>query len=106
MDQKKETIQVIAFELILHSGNARTLIHAAYDLMEINQFTEADQKLLAANDELVLAHRVQTTLLQDYAKGEEMVMEIIMVLAQDHLMTTMTFKEIAERMKLLYRRTS
>lgn len=106
MDHTKESIQVIAFELILHSGNARTLIHEAYDLMEKNHFEEADQKLLAANDELVLAHQVQTSLLQDYAKGEEIIIEIIMVHAQDHLMTTMTLKEVAERMKLLYQRTS
>lgn len=106
MSQTKEDIQVIAFELILHSGNARTLIHESYDLMEKNQFEAADQKLSAANDELVLAHQVQTSLLQDYAKGEEIIIEIIMVHAQDHLMTTMTLKEVAERMKLLYQRTS
>ena len=106
MDQTKETLQVTAFELILHSGNARTRIHEAYDLMEKNEFTAADQKLLAAHDELILAHHVQTTLLQNYAKGEEIIIEIIMVHAQDHLMTTMTLKEVAERMKLLYKRTS
>ena len=49
---------------------------------------------------------MQTTLLQNYAKGEEIIIEIIMVHAQDHLMTTMTLKEVAERMKLLYQRTS
>ena len=97
MDQTKETLQVTAFELILHSGNARTFIHEAYDLMANNQFTCADQKLLAAHDELILAHHV---------KGEEIIIEIIMVHAQDHLMTTMTLKEVAERMKLLYQRTS
>ena len=106
MDQTKETLQVTAFELILHSGNARTRIHEAYDLMEKNEFTAADQKLLAAHDELILAHHVQTTLLQIFAKGEEIIIEIILVHAQDHLMTTMTLKEVAERMKLLYQRTS
>ncbi|CEN27998.1 MAG: PTS cellobiose transporter subunit IIA [Lactococcus sp.] len=105
MAQTAETLQVIAFELILHSGNARTLIHEAYDLMEANDFTGADKKLAEANDELVLSHHAQTALLQDYAKGEEIIIEIIMVHAQDHLMTTMTLKEVAERMKVLYERT-
>ena len=105
MVQIAETLQVIAFELILHSGNARTLIHEAYDLMEDNNFKRADTKLAEATDELVLAHRVQTSLLQDYAKGDEIIIAIIMVHAQDHLMTTMTLKEVAERMKVLYERT-
>ncbi|MBS7576593.1 MULTISPECIES: PTS cellobiose transporter subunit IIA [unclassified Enterococcus] len=101
-----ENIQVVAFELILHSGNARTLIHEAFANMECGEFDEADTKLEAANDELLLAHQGQTKLLQDYASGQEIVMEIIMVHAQDHLMTTMTLKEIALRMKILYQRTN
>lgn len=100
-----ENLQVVAFELILHSGNARTLVHEAFSLMEQGGFDEADQKLEAANEELLLAHKGQTSLLQDYAGGKEIKMEIIMVHAQDHLMTTMTLREIALKMKVLYQRT-
>ncbi|MCH4168385.1 MAG: PTS cellobiose transporter subunit IIA [Streptococcaceae bacterium] len=103
MDEK---LQVVAFELILHSGNARTMIHEAFTHMEQGEFDKADEKLEAANEALLLAHKGQTKLLQDYAGGKEIVMEIIMVHAQDHLMTTMTLREVALRMKLLYQRTN
>ena len=52
-------------------------------------------KLEDANNELIEAHKSQTSLLQNYANGQEIIMEIIMVHAQDHLMTTMTLREMA-----------
>ena len=68
MDQTKETLQVTAFELILHSGNARTRIHEAYDLMEKNEFTAADQKLLAAHDELIMCKRLYYKIMRKVKK--------------------------------------
>ena len=59
-----------------------------------------------ANDSLVKAHKAQTELLQQYASGEKIEMEIIMVHAQDHLMTTMTLREVAIEMLSLYRKVS
>ena len=50
------------------------------------------------------AHHAQTDLLQKYASGTEVKIEIIMVHAQDHLMTTMTLKEVALEMITLYQR--
>ena len=45
-------------------------------------------------------------LLQKYASGESINMEIIMVHAQDHLMTTMTLKEVASEMLHLYKKVN
>ena len=42
--------------------------------------------------------------LQDYASGVEIKIEIIMVHAQDHLMTTMTLLEVAKEMLVLHRK--
>ncbi|HHU66087.1 PTS lactose/cellobiose transporter subunit IIA, partial [Streptococcus sp.] len=43
-------------------------------------------------------------LLQKYASGTEIKIEIIMVHAQDHLMTTMTLKEVAIEMMHMYKK--
>lgn len=99
-----EKLQEVAFEIILHSGEARTMVHEAFQCMRQEAFEEADQKLEEANDALVEAHKTQTGLLQEFANGEKIVMEIIMVHAQDHLMTTMTLREIAIEMLALYQR--
>lgn len=104
MDQ--EQLQSVAFEIILHSGDARTIVHEAFAAMRSGDYSLADEKLEAANDALVQAHQVQTGLLQQYASGEEIKIEIIMVHAQDHLMTTMTLREMAIEMLSLYRKVS
>ncbi|MBZ6003151.1 PTS cellobiose transporter subunit IIA [Leuconostoc gelidum subsp. aenigmaticum] len=98
-----EEIQVIAFEIILHSGNSRTNIHEAFEAMRRKDFKLSDQKLKDSNAELLLAHKAQTNLLQTYAAGTKIDMEIILVHAQDHLMTTMTLREMAIEMQNLYR---
>ncbi|KAF1303772.1 PTS cellobiose transporter subunit IIA [Enterococcus saccharolyticus] len=102
MDQ--ETLQGVAFEIILSSGDARTLIHESFAHMRANEFEKAAQKLEDANESLVNAHKAQTELLKEYANGETIVMEVIMVHAQDHLMTTMTLREVALEMLELYKR--
>ena len=97
----KDDLQVVAFEIILHSGNARTMIHEGLDLMHEGKFEESEKKMEDSNKELLEAHKSQTILLSNYANGDEIVMEIIMVHAQDHLMTTMTLREMAlEQMKM------
>lgn len=100
----QEELQVAAFEIILHSGSARTVVHEAFADMREGRYDEAAEKLEAANADLLEAHHAQTKLLQDYASGIEIKIEIIMVHAQDHLMTTMTLREVALEMLNLYRK--
>ncbi|GAA0609825.1 PTS cellobiose transporter subunit IIA [Virgibacillus siamensis] len=99
---EKEQMESIAFNIILHSGLSRTMIHEAFKMMRDNSFGSAFEKLEEANDKLLLAHTSQTDLLQQYASGETFDMEIIMIHAQDHLMNTMTLKELALEMLYLY----
>lgn len=101
-----EDLQVIAFEIILHSGDARTMVHEGFDFMRKGNFEEAEKKMEDANNEILVAHKSQTRLLQSYANGEEVVMEVIMVHAQDHLMTTMTLREMALEFFEMYKQFS
>lgn len=99
----KDDLQVVAFEIILHSGDARSLVHEGFQLMREGKYDEAENKMEEANKKLLEAHKSQTSLLQSYASGEEVVMEVIMVHAQDHLMTTMTLREMAIEMLAMYK---
>ncbi len=99
-----EDIQLAAFEIILNSGNARTSVHEAFASMRESDYDKAAQLLESSNEELLLAHQAQTKLLQNYASGVEIKIEIIMVHAQDHLMTTMTLREVALEMLALYKK--
>ncbi len=99
-----EELQVAAFEIILNSGNARSIVHEGFEAMRKGDYDLAAQKLEAANEKLLKAHQSQTHLLQEYAGGTEIKIEIIMVHAQDHLMTTMTLREVALEMLELYKK--
>lgn len=105
-EMSSEEIQVAAFEIILHSGNARTSIHEAFEKFRSGEFDIANSLLDAANDEILQAHKSQTQLLKDYAGGTKIEMEIIMVHAQDHLMTTMTLNEFAIEMEYWAKKVS
>ena len=72
--------------------------------MREGHYNEAAEKLEVANADLLEAHHAQTNLLQEYASGTDIKIEIIMVHAQDHLMTTMTLREVALEMLNLYRK--
>ena len=100
----QEELQVVAFEIILHSGSALTSVHEAFADMREGHYNEAAEKLEVANADLLEAHHAQTNLLQEYASGTDIKIEIIMVHAQDHLMTTMTLREVALEMLNLYRK--
>ena len=100
----QEELQVAAFEIILHSGSARTTVHEAFADMREGHYDEAAEKLEAANAELLEAHHAQTNLLQEYASGTEIKIEIIMVHAQDHLMTTLLLKDLMQYLIELYKR--
>ena len=66
-----EELQVTAFDIILHSGNARTLIHEGFKDMRQGKFEEADEQLTKANEEILQAHKAQTNLLKEYASGQK-----------------------------------
>ena len=99
-----EELQMAAFGIILSSGNARTLVHEAFAAMREGDYDKAEQLLEDANADMLEAHHAQTELLQQYASGVDIKIEIIMVHAQDHLMTTMTLREVAIEMLVLYRK--
>ncbi|HEL2474361.1 TPA: PTS cellobiose transporter subunit IIA [Streptococcus suis] len=99
-----EELQMAAFGIILSSGNARSVIHEAFAAMREGDYDKAEELLEAANVDMLEAHHSQTGLLQEYASGTEVKVEIIMVHAQDHLMTTMTLREVALEMLALYRK--
>ncbi|WP_373756269.1 PTS cellobiose transporter subunit IIA [Streptococcus ferus] len=99
-----EELQMAAFQIILNSGNARTTVHEAFAAMRDGDLDLATEKLESSNAELLEAHHAQTELLQKYAAGTEIKIEIIMVHAQDHLMTTMTLREVALEMLELYKK--
>ena len=91
----------IPFQIVAVAGNARSLALMAVESAREGDMEQAESYLKEANESCLEAHKVQTQLLTNEAQGNAMEVNLIMVHAQDHLMTSMLARElIAEIIEL------
>lgn len=102
-EDKKETMEVV-MSLIMYGGDARSSAMEAIHAAKNSDFELAAEKISGAQKSISEAHQVQTGLLTQEASGEPVELNLLMVHAQDHLMTAMTYKDLAEEMIDLYQR--
>ncbi|MBS4536309.1 PTS lactose/cellobiose transporter subunit IIA [Clostridium sp. D2Q-14] len=93
----------IAFQIILYAGNGRSNAMEAIQEAKKGNFEMADKLINRASDELAKAHDYQTKLIQDEAKGNQQLVNIMLVHSQDHLMTAITVKDLSIEIIELYR---
>lgn len=105
MTMTKEDLSELSFQLILHSGNARSCAMEAIALQKQSKSSDAQDKLKEAEQEFVAAHKIQTALIQQEVNGEEFDIPMILIHAQDHLMTSMTTKDLAIEIVELHKKT-
>lgn len=103
MAMTREESGMMGFEIVAYAGEARSKLLIALDVAERGEFVEADKLIAEANDLLLEAHRTQTKMLQEEAKGEVIDFGFIMIHAQDHLMTTMLLRDMMKHLLRLYR---
>ncbi|MBO0419540.1 PTS lactose/cellobiose transporter subunit IIA [Vagococcus fluvialis] len=92
--------------LIMNSGNAKSDAMEAIQAAKDGDFELADAKIVSAGESLTLAHQSQTGLLTKEAQGDNMTVTLLTVHSQDHLMTSIAFKDIAVEIIELHRRLS
>ncbi len=97
-----EEIQRLSFKIILHAGNARSSAMEAITLAKKYQFTAAYEKISDAEEEFIKAHREQTGLIEMEVNGVKSDVSLMLIHAQDHLMTAMTVKDLAIEMIDMY----
>lgn len=102
----KEKLQMMSFQLISYAGDAFSYFFQAVEKAREGKFEEADQLIAEGDKQMVEAHHAQTDLLTAEASGEEMEFSVILVHAQDHLMTTMMYERVAKEFINLYKERS
>lgn len=88
-------MEEVILNIIMHSGAARSKSMEAISLAKIGDFDKAKELLIKADEELGYAQSSQTTLIQGEAVNEKIEFSLILLHAEDHLMTTMTLKDLA-----------
>lgn len=90
-----DKVSEVAFQIILYSGNGKTNAMEAIQEAKKGNYDEAQHLIEKADEELAKAHSFQTGLLQKEASGTETSLNIILIHSQDHLMTSMTVRDLA-----------
>lgn len=90
--------------IIINAGQSRSLSYEALRHAKQGNFTEAEGLMKEAQEFANQAHLVQTQLIEaDEGEGKTK-MTLIMVHAQDHLMTSMLAKELVAELIELHRK--
>lgn len=77
------------FEIIIHGGNARGMAYEALEKARVGDYDEVERLLAECKAEMTLAHNTQTKLVQDEIRGDEIKISLLLIHAQDQLMTAM-----------------
>ena len=90
-------IETSIFTIITSAGEARTLLYEAVDKARAGKISESKQCMIAADKQLKSAHDVQTELITRDLNGS-LPMSLLLVHAQDQLMTTMSEQSLIGQM--------
>lgn len=94
----------VAFDIISLAGDAKAELQKALKLAHEGKFTETQNLIDKASQQLQEAHKLQTQeLLTREANGEKLSFNVLISHAQDYLMTTYIFKDMVEEIIGLYK---
>lgn len=101
---KKEEVQSIAFQLISAAGEAYDCFYKALKSAKEQEYSQAEKFIDEGNEKLANAHRVQTDFLVAEARGDDIDYSVVMMHAQDSLMTTILYERIIVEQIDMYKR--
>lgn len=94
----------IVMNLVVNSGEARSIAMEAIELARQGQFEEAAAKIAQARETINAAHNFQTELVQKEINNDPVPMSLLMCHGQDHLMTAMVVIDLAEKFIEVYQK--
>lgn len=97
------TAEQVNFMLILHSGNARSKVLQALREYREGKVEVADSLLVQAEGDLKQAHEIHFKMIQKEASGEKVEFALLLMHAEDHLMSTLSMKELVKELIELFK---
>ncbi|MBU5592546.1 PTS lactose/cellobiose transporter subunit IIA [Clostridium sp. MSJ-4] len=93
----------LIFEIIAHTGEARGYVFDALKSAKEGDFEKAKELMEKSEEESRIAHNVQTKLIQEEINGEGVQINMLLVHAQDQIMTAMSEQYLVAQMIELYK---
>lgn len=88
-------------ELLINAGEARSQAMIAMQQARKGEWSQVDAALEASDEAIKAAHKIQTALISADEGIGKIPVTLILVHAQDHLMTAMLCRDLADEMVLL-----
>lgn len=101
-----EDLELISFQLISNVGEAKSFLFQALKASREENFEKAEKCVKDAEKSLLKAHESHSSLIQQEASGEPVKVSLLLMHAEDQLMTTETLKGITEEMILTHKKYS
>lgn len=102
-EENQNELEDVVMGLIINSGEARSLAYEALAKAKSGDFSTASKLMEDSRQSLNEAHLVQTKLIEN-DQGEGSNVSLVLVHAQDHLMTSMLAKELVSELIDLHRK--
>lgn len=92
--EEMSPVQATSFQIIASAGQARSLAFEALGAAKKGDFEKARDLLKQSEEAATAAHDGQMALISQEAGGEHVPVDVILVHAQDHLMTALLAQEL------------
>ena len=87
-----EGMELISFEIISAVGAAKSMYMQALAEAKAGNFEEADQLMAEGSATFLDGHKAHSSLIQKEASGEQLPFSLLLMHAEDQLMSTETLK--------------
>ncbi|MGL4367624.1 MAG: PTS lactose/cellobiose transporter subunit IIA [Brevinemataceae bacterium] len=94
----EEKFEEIVMSLVGFAGEGRSYAFEALRAARNGDFEKSDELLKKSSEALLEAHHTQTELIQDEINGIKTPISLLMLHAQDHLMTALLAKDLIEEL--------
>lgn len=99
-----EGLELVSFEIISSVGTARSCYIEAIQLAKEGNFEQAHQKIAEGEEFFNQGHHAHSGLIQKEASGEKSEYSLILMHAEDQLMSAEGFKIVAEEFIDVYKK--
>lgn len=99
-----EGIELVAFQIIASVGSARSSYIEAIQAAKSGDYEEAEKLMKSGDQEFNEGHHAHASLIQKEANQEKVELKLLLMHAEDQLMSAEGFKVIAQEFIDVYRR--
>lgn len=99
-----EGLELISFQIIAVAGTARSSYIEALQAAKEGRYDKASEIIKEGDEAFVQAHHIHAELIKKFAAGEDPGANILLIHAEDQVMSAEVFKLLAEELIEVYKR--